>query len=172
MKPPGTRTAKLTRPLLSLCAFSLTEVVLALGIVAFGLVAIIGLIPVGLTSLKESVEDSSTEMIMENVRSSIVGRPLAIGTSFVLFYDADGACLGETPADPAKVGYRVEVSFATPFDPPPNTDLTVASVVAQRLLKGVGSQVLSTTKRGFLVTPNTGSGWRTLDPTYQPSVGL
>jgi uncharacterized protein (TIGR02598 family) len=51
--------------------FSLVEVTLAIGIVAFALLAITGLLPVGLKSLKESDENAAAGALLQMVTDSI-----------------------------------------------------------------------------------------------------
>ena len=52
-------------------AFSLVEVTLALGIVAFALVSIMGLLPVGLRTVKNSHEQSAAATTLEQIASAI-----------------------------------------------------------------------------------------------------
>ena len=55
-------------------AFSMVEVVLALGIVAFGIVAILGVIPAGLRSGRSSQEDTRSNQLAQDVFASLVGQ--------------------------------------------------------------------------------------------------
>jgi uncharacterized protein (TIGR02598 family) len=48
-------------------AFSLVEVVLAIGILAFGLIVILGLLPMGLKSNRDSTEESQAVSLMQTV---------------------------------------------------------------------------------------------------------
>ncbi len=48
-------------------AFSLVEVTLALGIAAFGLVAAVGLIPVGLSTMRDAMDDTAQSMISDRI---------------------------------------------------------------------------------------------------------
>jgi uncharacterized protein (TIGR02598 family) len=48
-------------------AFSLVEVVLALGIISFAFIALLGMLPVGLKSLKSSQNDTITTLIVQKV---------------------------------------------------------------------------------------------------------
>lgn len=63
-------------------AFSLIEVALALGIIAFALVAILGMIPVGLNASRDAIDDTRTSLIAQDVANrvraeiSTVGDPL------------------------------------------------------------------------------------------------
>jgi type II secretory pathway pseudopilin PulG len=52
-------------------AFSLVEIALALGVIAIALVAIFGLIPVGLNASRDASNDTQTTMISEDVYSRV-----------------------------------------------------------------------------------------------------
>ena len=47
--------------------FSMVELTLALGIIAFALIAIVGLLPVGLTASRSAADDTQTAMVMQDV---------------------------------------------------------------------------------------------------------
>jgi hypothetical protein len=53
-------------------AFSLVEIALALGVIAIALVAIFGLIPVGLNSSRDAINDTQTTMISEDVYNRVL----------------------------------------------------------------------------------------------------
>lgn len=85
-------------------AFSLVEVTLAIGIIAFGLLAIIGLLPVGMNSGRESVDATHAQLIAQDVFDRIRGYstsndstsqfyfgPYPADTASFFFYNADGA---------------------------------------------------------------------------------
>jgi uncharacterized protein (TIGR02598 family) len=63
-----------TRPFLRAAAFSLTEVVIAIGVAAFCLIAIFGMIPAGLNSnqasLRETLAASLTSAIVSDLRAT------------------------------------------------------------------------------------------------------
>lgn len=60
MTPPVTKPS-------SSDAFSLIEVVLAIGIVAFAFVAILGLLPVGMTTFRQAMDTSTSSQIIQRV---------------------------------------------------------------------------------------------------------
>lgn len=68
-------------------AFSLIEVTLALGIASFGLLAVAGLLPVGLNSVKASREEAAAAKCLEQM--SIAVRGAALGSDGV--YRVGGA---------------------------------------------------------------------------------
>lgn len=63
-------------------AFSLVEVVLALGIVSFALLAVIGLLPVGLKSVKNANESAGAANVLQAISATVRS---ATSTNFPLF---------------------------------------------------------------------------------------
>ena len=123
--------------------FSLIEVTLAIGVIAFALLAILGLIPIGMRSGRESIDATRTAQIAQDVvnriratvvsnnsSSSVYFAPYTAGFATFFFYTAEGARTGDLqkvqyPSDqPAyysnvtTVGdyYRAKVVIST-FDP-------------------------------------------------------
>lgn len=72
--------------------FSLVEVVLALGIVAFAVVATIGVLPVGLQSMRASRDDSAKRVIYSGIRSELASldSTQAVNLSGTRFFDHEG----------------------------------------------------------------------------------
>lgn len=66
-------------------AFSLVEVVLALGLVSFCLVAIIGMLPVGLQSVKNAKEESAAANALNQIAAGIRNATITNGS-----YQASG----------------------------------------------------------------------------------
>jgi uncharacterized protein (TIGR02598 family) len=81
--------------------FSLIEVTVALGILSFAMVGIIGLMPVGLGAMRDAIDESTTSLIarrligeyQQNAISAITG-----GTFPVRWFDVEGQ---EVPAESA-----------------------------------------------------------------------
>ena len=63
-------------------AFSLVEITLAIGIIGFALLAIVGLIPIGQNSAKEAADDTKTSLIEQDVFARVRER-LGSETAFV-----------------------------------------------------------------------------------------
>ena len=133
-------------------AFSLVEVALALAITAFCLVAIFGLIPVGLTSNQTSTEQTAaaniSRAIVADLRASTTGATSSIfginlpasggnnttgagGPSNVLFFTEDGGPIIGNSAivSGTTARYRAAIGFA----PPPAT-ANLKAVTSVRLL--------------------------------------
>ncbi len=53
------------------CGFSLVEIVLAIGITSFALIATLGLLPVGLNSLRESSTQTAVANISQYIRGEL-----------------------------------------------------------------------------------------------------
>lgn len=93
-------------------AFSLVEIALALGIVAFALVPVVGLLPIGLSSFKKgmdlSVSAQITQRIIDEAQQSdfekLVGQNARSFAEPVRFFSAQGE---EQTAGQAGIIYRV-----------------------------------------------------------------
>jgi uncharacterized protein (TIGR02598 family) len=69
MKPPGQTDSLLRHH--SGSAFSLVEVVLALGIVAFAMLAVVGLLPVGLQAVKNANEEAAAANVVARISNAL-----------------------------------------------------------------------------------------------------
>lgn len=116
--------------------FSLVEVTLALGIAAFSLVVLLGLLPVGVDTNKASAEETSAAAILANIVADLRATPHAKGVSYqsptyrfyvpaavaannlnsTLYLREDGSVVSANAApDPAKnPRYRVTVALYAP----------------------------------------------------------
>jgi type II secretory pathway pseudopilin PulG len=115
-------------------AFSLIEVVLALSIVAIGLVTIIGLFPQGLTSGRNAVDDSLCGIIAED---AIASRKIDIQTKVspigdpnipIRWYAANGTEITAAPINPANAMFQVVIT-ATPVPGIPNLENTQIQIL-------------------------------------------
>jgi uncharacterized protein (TIGR02598 family) len=72
-------------------AFSLVEIVLAIGIVSFALMAMLGLVSVSLQSDRSSASDTDLAALSQQVISTLRSQPFTnlSGTNF--FFDSDGS---------------------------------------------------------------------------------
>lgn len=163
--------------------FSLVEVAIALGIVAFAMLSILGLAQMGIFSLKESVNDSITGLILHDVRARIDGEPfpsaasLSSGANTTLspfFYDRSGMFLAtDGSGHVAHASYRVDVSLGGPNSALPHARAAVAVVTIRWPLDpDTGDLSPGAQKRqlSFLVTPATDGGWTNASPSYQPRI--
>jgi type II secretory pathway pseudopilin PulG len=158
--------------------FSLVEVVISLSIVSFALIAILGLLPVGLNALKESATQTTTSLLLPQIRQILVGEehaPKAFANPY--YFDVSSKYLGQNPSSESY--FRVEMKLGKPTDVPTDTNLLVAvafiswptdeigEVPTDQNGDPVNSQIFS-----FYVTPMTGKGWQILDPTFKPKIEL
>jgi uncharacterized protein (TIGR02598 family) len=93
--------------------FSLVEVVSSLGIISFGLMALIGLLPVGMQASRDSRETTAEAQITQYV-SNCVRQSASSSLSdwiepHVFYFDRQGLCVEEGSAD---VFYRVTLTQA------------------------------------------------------------
>jgi type II secretory pathway pseudopilin PulG len=126
-------------------AFSLVEVTLALGIAAFCLIAIFGLMPVGVQTNRNSTSQTAATNIVAAVMADLRATPkppaintsvqyrIRFGTAKTLYFDGTGECSvdvnGSTAVDgtswspPLQTRYRLNVTF-----PPSPTGLSYGDV--------------------------------------------
>ena len=121
-------------------AFSLVEVTLALGIVAFALLAILALVPVGMKSGSEAIDATHTSLIGQDTQNRV--KSTVTNTTFTLandlpstwFYDHEGVFLGTTTSSNAF--YRADATIRKDWGTnasPPNVDATVLRPVTVQL---------------------------------------
>ena len=130
-------------------AFSLVEVTLALGIISFSLVAVLGLMPVGLTTMRQAMDASIEEQIVQKITGEVHLTPYSklstamIGKSF--YFDDQGLVVAT--ADNAR--FWATINDATTTYPgssavPAKTPITDSIRMLQ--LKLVAAPNLKTTK--------------------------
>jgi len=84
-------------------AFSLVEVVIALGITTFAITAIMTMMPVGLSTLRSAMDDTMTARMIRKVSSDLQMTPFSQITSGDILFDVDG----EVVVTEADARYRV-----------------------------------------------------------------
>jgi len=101
-------------------AFSLVEVTLALGVAAFCLIALFGLLPLGLQTNQSSISQTAAASMLSSVVADLRATPktnptssqydITFGTAKVLYFDAEGRDVA--PTDPAaNPRYRLSITF-------------------------------------------------------------
>jgi len=96
--------------------FSLVEVTLALGLVSFVLVALLGLASTGLDASKHSAEDTSLVQVAEQAFSTGLD-PLSSGASVDMAFTHEGI----VATDPADTYYSATLSAEDPQNASDNT---------------------------------------------------
>jgi len=129
-------------------AFSLVEVVLAMGIISFGLLAVIGLMPVGLNTMRDAMDDTAEALIANRVTGEVMLTPFSeMDTVFngrIYFFDEEGqAQSGETNF----TRYRVTTRIVTPDFPGANN----APVILTDHLKVVSVEVATQNAPGSII---------------------
>jgi uncharacterized protein (TIGR02598 family) len=84
---------------LQCCGFTLVEVVLGMGVVCVALVAILGLLSVGVTSSRSSVDESLISVMSRQVISDLrCQSPGMVAGGTACFYDGNGIPTSESSA--------------------------------------------------------------------------
>lgn len=100
--------------------FSLVEVTLALGIAAFCLIALLGLLPLGMQTNQSSISQTAAASMLSSVVADLRATPktsatssqydITFGTAKILYFDAEGR--GLAPSDlTANPRYRLSITF-------------------------------------------------------------
>ena len=75
-------------------AFSLVELVIAIGITVFVLLVLVGFLALGVQTAADSRDDSIASLLAENLRTELVADPSFISDPPQLFFDADNEDVG------------------------------------------------------------------------------
>ncbi len=89
--------------------FSLVEVTLALGLVSFAVVTVLALLPAGLTSIRESIDETVRTQISQQIASDVLQTPFADITGFTRYYDNEGFLV----SDPSKAIFTARIEPGT-----------------------------------------------------------
>ncbi len=81
---------------------SLVEVAIAVGLVSFCLVSIMGLFPTMLKAVRDSREKTLTQRMYLAITEDLHENPVAAGAAREYTFDADGFLLGIVPARPGQ----------------------------------------------------------------------
>lgn len=95
-------------------AFSLVEVTLALGVVAVSLLSLIGLLPAGLTSLRESMDQTVHAQIVQRIAAGAGASDFASLKNETLSFDAEGQMV---TGREAPVRYQAVIQESAPSLP-------------------------------------------------------
>ena len=106
------------RPIISTAAFSLVEVTLAIGIAAFCLLTVMGLIPIAVQTNRNATSQTATNGIIASVIADMRATTsstspqygITFGTAKTLYFDAAGQF---TTSLGANSRYRARVTFPT-----------------------------------------------------------
>jgi uncharacterized protein (TIGR02598 family) len=125
----------------TIAGFSLVEVTIAIGIIGFAFIAIVGLLPVGTRSGADAIDATRTALIAKDVQvraRSSVGYTMFSSTNDValptFFYDREGNYVGNTVTGSSV--YRADTTIHGNWSSnvPANVDATVLRPVTVQLL--------------------------------------
>jgi uncharacterized protein (TIGR02598 family) len=136
--------------------FSLVEVTLALGVAAFCLLALFGLLPVGLQANQNSISQTAAGSVLSSVIADLRATPktsltspqydITFGAAKSLYFDGEGRLV--TPTDPsATPRYRVTITF-----PPGPAGAFAPTFVSLKLTWPALVDPATTTPAGFVET--------------------
>jgi uncharacterized protein (TIGR02598 family) len=132
----------------SAAAFSLVEIVIALGVAAFCLIAVLGLLPVALKTQQASIQQTTATQILSQVGSSLRaavryppglaaqlqdgdkelhGHWLSVGTPDTLYYTNEGVQTGGVSpgGPPADAVFRLTLTYIAP----PTDTTSLANII-------------------------------------------
>ena len=139
------------RFLLATAAFSLVEVVLALGVAAFALIAILGLLPVASKTQQAGVEQTMANQIISQILgdlradvrlppgqasraqgqwSNLHGHWAAVATPDTLYFTINATQTGSlnSPTAPGDAAFRAKITYFSPPTPGYTTSLADITV--------------------------------------------
>ncbi|HSJ00842.1 MAG: hypothetical protein ACAI34_14535 [Verrucomicrobium sp.] len=166
-------------------AFTLTEIVLCVAIISTVLVAVMGILPVGLDVSRKAMDHTVVATILEDVYNRLQGEVLteAEASFSPAYFDdlgvyllapKDGTSIEDTERYFNRRTYRAQVNIVRWSTPPANTSQLHA--VRVRLfwpLDGNGNPVGDPKPKAevtFPVTTLAGSDWGNIDPQYRPKI--
>ncbi len=158
--------------------FTLTEVVLALGIIAIAFVGVLGLLPAGLQASRQAADSTVIGAVLEDVHNRLQGQPLATGlASFSpAYYDDHGAYIAPT-SGAAVMGrrlYRADVQIGSWQNQPSGTSALRPVIVSLSWpLDSQGNPVGKANPQCVVTYPATtlsGSNWTAIDSSFVPKL--
>ncbi|XHR28392.1 MAG: Verru_Chthon cassette protein B [Chthoniobacteraceae bacterium] len=136
-------------------AFSLVEVTLAIGIVAFAFVSILGLIPVGLANFRSAMENSIESQIIQQVASDLQQSNFSDlkQNQPVRYFDDQGIAKGDssnTPSNMSGVVYNVNTVVQIPTSGTDGESTNLATIAIE-IVKNPGNQPIQRDSTGYIV---------------------
>jgi uncharacterized protein (TIGR02598 family) len=171
--------AQSVSPGTSRAGFTLTEIVLTLGVISIAFVGLLGLLPAGLDASRQATNSTVVAAILEDLHNRLQGQPLKTGTANFspAFFDDHGVFIptNAPPEVQARKLYRAEVKIGAWNARPTNTSalrpVTIAlswpvdSQSGLPLGKGNPKTVVT-----YCATTLTGSDWAVIDPSFIPKI--
>ena len=159
--------------------FTLTEIVLALAVIATAFIAVIGLLPSGLDASRQAADSTVVATILEDIHNRLQGRPLKAGAvdfSPAFFDDHGVFILADASAeDQARRLYRAEVKVGNWSGRPLNTSaLRPITIELSWPVNVKTGEALGTDNPRAVVTYTattlTGPDWAAIDTSFVPRI--
>jgi len=166
----------------AIAAFTLVEIVLVLAVIATALIAIIGVLPVGLDAGRQAANQTVVALIFEDVHHRLQSQPLTTGTASFspLYFDDRGVLIQPATSSTGGVSYpnalyRADVTIGAWNTQPPNTSgLTPVTIALSWPVNPISGQPIGPknpqSSVTFGVAPLTGTSWPIIDPNYVPKI--
>lgn len=166
-------------------AFTLTEIALALAIIAVAMVGIIGVLPAGLNASRQAIDHTVVSTILEDIHHRLQNEPLKEGDlSFSpAYFDERGVFIpADTDSTDPEIAkehkrnrlYRADVKITRWHERPANTGSLLPVVVEISWpLDGNGDAIGLENPKTIItssVTSLTGPDWEKIDPQFTPKV--
>lgn len=161
--------------------YTLTEVLLAVGLVAITVTGLLASLEQGLSATRKAENKTLLGTMLRDVRDRIEGQPLIEGVPRIspLFYNEDGRFIPEGADDGPRSEkfYRVDLEIVRPWNqnqPKDAPGLRAALVdVVWPVAQNGQPRSRSRPQRlhqTYLVNTLTGPDWEQIDPGYQPKI--
>lgn len=160
--------------------FTLTEIILAIAIIATAMVAVLGLLPAGLNASRDAADSTVVASILEDLNDRLKGQPIRSGPADIspAYFDVSGHHIDLDPANPTPLTnaiYRADIEVMEWYHPPDNTSgLRPVKIALSWPIKpengapvGTGNPKAVVT---FGVTNLTGPEWEKIDRSYIPKI--
>jgi uncharacterized protein (TIGR02598 family) len=179
------RDAHLVSPRTDPAGFTLTEIVLALAVIAIAFVALLGMLPAGLDQSRQAANSTVTAAILEDVNHRLMGLALqsspkssteTITPSFTAYYDDHGVFIptSASAAEKARRLYRAEIRIGAWKTKPADTSALrpITVELAWPLEPTTGSPIGPNPKTvvTYPVSTLTGLDWKVIDSGYVPKI--
>jgi uncharacterized protein (TIGR02598 family) len=134
-------------------AFSLIEITMAIGIISFAFIALIGLIPVGLTTFHKAMDVSTNSRIVQQVVTDLQQGTKTLSpttTPPALYFDNDG---DRQAARTTSTLYDVNTIIQSPSSLPGGTTTNLVTVVVEIVKNPGNAQVQLDTNSAVIQQP-------------------
>ena len=122
-------------------AFSLVETTLAIGVVAFALVAMLGLMPVGLLSFREAMDASTSSRIVQRVSAELRQGTNVSAQQPLLYFDEQGDETTASASDGKRALYFVN-TLVQPATSLPGGEASSLTTVTVEIVKNPTSEAV------------------------------